>query len=116
MKFEELCDKVRELATTYPSATYLGEVCSYTRGDVRNGPETLGCIFGQAIRLLDPDLLETIGADCYYDHEAIDELLARGVISPPKEPSLASWASALQDQQDLRVPWGEALRLADEGL
>lgn len=54
---EELIKKVRELAGQYPEAVYqrYDGQCLYNYGDVLNGPQTKGCLFGQAIKMLLPN-------------------------------------------------------------
>jgi hypothetical protein len=59
---EQLIDKVKELARQYPNAVYQRphsnkSACYYDKGKVENGPETEGCIFGHALRALDPEIV-----------------------------------------------------------
>lgn len=103
---ELIINKVRELATKYPAAVYKGHVCSYTKGNVLNGPDREGCIFGQAIIELYPDF--DFGEPDTY---GIAELIERNNIDCKKIQ--LDWCDVVQAKQDDDVAWGEALSIAD---
>lgn len=61
----ELVTEIMRLAKKYPNAVYTppkkgSNGCSYFEGVVNDGPQQCGCIFGQAVRNLQPDLEEAL--------------------------------------------------------
>lgn len=59
-KSSEVLKEVRRLKKAYPDAIYNRpknvNACFYSKGIVKNGPKTCGCLIGQAIRNIYPDL------------------------------------------------------------
>lgn len=118
MKIKTLIKRVRDLAADHPDAVYnmdprLGK-CAYTIGEAGGGT---GCIFGQALKdLVAPDMWEewqrterrystspgsiTDLLDCHSDVEiGSDEYY---------------WCQHVQDRQDNKMTWGEAIESADQ--
>lgn len=114
---KELVAKVLELAETSPDNKYIMEDssvgCLYTSGSCSNG--AVGCIFGQALTALNPDLrgyLETV--DNRDTGKNIDvvlrELKDNGELEMLNGAHMVVSACArLQNQQDSGKAWRDAL-------
>lgn len=105
----EVIAKARELAAARPKHVYLtpsesDSVCSYYRD--RSGEPGQGCLFGQALALLDI-------TDPKEGESIFSVLLDHGI---PCSDSDSEWLTAVQSSQDGGDPWGEAIRLADETI
>lgn len=113
----QLQAEVRKLAEEYPHAVYKSPDeggCHYGLGEVENGPLELGCLIGQAIRRLDPEVFEHISGNgddvvCmmaeqskYFDCSADDD------------GQIENWLSIVQGQQDDRKTWSQAVKAADD--
>lgn len=112
---QELVANVRKLAKEYPDAKYRSPDrggCYYTRGAVVDGPETPGCIVGQAMpshvmdRLIEVDN-EGGGNIPYVLGDVLDIDYDRGTFL---------WLDVVQSYQDLGKTWSEAVRGADLDL
>ncbi len=99
---EALIDEVKKLATEHPDNIYIMPeetvTCMYNDGTCTDG--SIGCIFGQAIKRLDPEIkiVETGIADLLKNHLKItmtDQQLL--------------WCRMFQIKQDSRKTWSEAL-------
>lgn len=108
-----LIAEVRRLADEYPDAIYDNDLCFYTCGKVTNGPKEEGCIFGQVLRKVCPNIDLSKFEDCdnsdYCDN--IEEVLRK--INLNSYP-LDKWCETVQYQQDQKKTWSEAVRLADK--
>ena len=107
----DIIAKVRELADVYPNAVYDDHglsSCAYTKGIVRRGPDTEGCIFGQALRSvleIDNPALEPV------DYEAITDVLDHFHIE--RDGDQDDWMLLVQEHQDRQESWSEAVAIAD---
>ena len=107
---EELINKVREIAKANPDFVYqypCSDMCYYT--DV-NG----GCLFGQAINLLDSniDLTNFNPTDlCSVNGPSIKTVLRELNIYGNRKQ--IDWCSLVQGAQDEQVAWGEAVSGGD---
>ena len=113
MTAAEIVTQVRELAAKYPKAQYHKEegsaYCDYEFGTVTNGPDTPGCIMGQAVRLLGVD---TSG----WGRGEIGPILEEEGYEFPADDSNMDWLLAVQQRQDSGVTWGEAIKLTDKTM
>lgn len=117
IKLNDLQKEVRRLANQYPNAIYQSpngfNGCYYNVGIVANGPDTEGCLLGQAIRNLEPEIFEAITADS-------DDIVSLICImnedfdnSEDEEGDIEKWLSIVQGQQDGGKTWSEAVKIAD---
>ena len=104
---ELLVAEVRRLAAENPDATYFrnASTCSYLHGTAAGG---VGCIIGQAILAIDPDLRDFLRQ---VDGESISAISKRLGLSYGPE---IQWLSRVQFKQDCGNPWGKAVSLANE--
>ena len=125
--------KVRALAEAYPEARYVqlpGGSCSYYRGTVENGPDSEGCIVGQAIipeiSVLKPegDIYELFSDYlnlCVFSWDTPIEALAQfdedefsSYVDHTNDAiPLLQWLQTVQSYQDGGATWGSAVRQAD---
>jgi hypothetical protein len=113
MNVELIITACRELATEQPGVIYdkgNAKLCRYTRGEAGCGS---GCIIGQAILNvypeLEPKLLLIDAAD---EGTGVRGLLQSLGIKTSENQ--ICWLSTLQGQQDFENPWGASLATADE--
>jgi hypothetical protein len=109
---EQLIDEVKRLAQEYPNSRYIppntndyaqggGAKCYYNKGVVINGPETEGCIFGQATHNLDQEEYEKIA------NETRDIcVLCCNVLNIPD----SYYLGRVQDAQDIGYTWSQAIK------
>jgi hypothetical protein len=106
----DLIAGVRRLAELYPNAVYGSEVCRYDQGGVTDGPPVEGCILGQAMR--------EVSHDFYMKHcECVNGIWHEQflkVIDRTDDGNEIEWLRRVQDEQDGKTPWGEAVKLADK--
>lgn len=78
--------------------------CSYTKGKCTNGSK--GCLFGQALIKLkvDPDKLKKLDREIRPIDNLLDQL---GIKYTEKQ---RQWLMAVQDGQDKKLTWKDALR------
>lgn len=106
MKATELISKVKELASDFPHAVYSEQqTCYYTRGRVYDGPDTPGCIFGQALR---EDYYEILVNN---DQETITDVLE--LIGIDFDGDQGDWFLTVQEHQDKGEEWSEAVAIAN---
>ncbi len=114
VKTEDLVAKVRKIAAAHPDVVYpVGEdgVCLYNYPPC--GPGS-GCLIGQALGALSPGVLSEVTV-------MLATVTISGIIRDPfMRPHFSvgderhvSWLRAVQARQDMKEPWGEAVRLAD---
>ena len=123
-KVNAVVAEVRRLAEEYPAAIYPTEEsyyvtrpdgqeieveCSYTQGIVKNGPETEGCIIGQAIARVLPEVDLTDLEGDTPTNKGFVALLETEVGDPRLR-----WMKNIQIHQDCGKPWARAVVLADE--
>lgn len=114
IKLNDLQKEVRRLAAEYPNAIYQSlDGCYYNAGIVANGPDTEGCLLGQAIRNLDPEIFEDIGMDGDDIASLIQYMDEHFDNSEDKEGNIENWFSIVQGQQDNGETWSEAVKIAD---
>lgn len=109
IQLSDLKNKVIELGTVYPNAIYAPVRCEYHMGVVTNGPETEGCLIGQAIRLLNPTLPELIAENGGNFKEILQTYPTEFDTSEEDSASIADWLGRVQDVQDNHLTWGEAI-------
>lgn len=103
---DSLVDTVRELANKYPEAVYCnnGGRCEYAAGDVKNGPDTPGCVVGQGIAIVAPE----------YSPKIRDSASSVAGLFGDLECSLKiRWLSVVQSKQDCGYTWSQAVNAAD---
>ena len=119
LTMEALEREVRRLAETNPDAEYRAYVpkgegfasCWYTKGSA-NGQ--CGCLIGQAIRVLDPQMYKRI-ADYEEEQEAsldVSELNPKLV----GFPEASEWLRFVQYAQDDGHKWLDCIKWADDVL
>jgi hypothetical protein len=112
-EIKQLVARVRDLAARYPDAVYKGERglfgCSYVAGRVDNGPDSCGCLLGQAAQP---------GTRL---HTAMQERSARGIGSMCAGLGAVAvmtldveWLHTVQNFQDAGKTWGNAVVIADK--
>ena len=115
----ELIQAIRDLAAKYPNGLYQrpsnnpATQCSYIKGIVKDGPETCGCIVGQALRIVDPNIQPLLfryptksSTDLFQEnYPGFDEILA--------DLKAIDWIGDVQKNQDNELTWSECVRLAD---
>ena len=104
---ELLVAEVRRLATENPDAVYINitGTCSYLNGTAGCGS---GCIIGQAILAIDPDLRDFLRQ---VDGVSISAISKRLGLSYGPE---IRWLSRVQSKQDCGHTWGKAVKQADK--
>jgi hypothetical protein len=106
----DLIAGVRRLAELYPNAVYGSEVYRYDQGGVTDGPPVEGCILGQAMR--------EVSHDFYMKHcECLNSIHFNSflkVIDRTDDGNEIKWLGCVQDEQDGKTPWGEAVKAADK--
>jgi hypothetical protein len=132
LNIAQLADDIRALAIQYPDALYNRESkddpeavgCLYTRGFVKNGPPTSGCIVGQAASkqpVFWGFLLST--EENVVDNSSVSSrfsnMLSRFNATDDGNPenwdeSLVHWIDEVQYLQDEGEIWSEALKTADQ--
>lgn len=102
---EELIGEVRRLTKENPDYIYNApehDGCSYISS--KDDPHK-GCIFGQAMLNLDPDLHDTLDK---FDTYGIPYIL-RDVLNVSGTDRQYDWCAMFQRKQDTGHMWGEAL-------
>ncbi len=111
---DQLIDEVRKLANEKPDFAYFkppeARLCSYTRSATS---ETEGCIFGQAILRLQPELRDSL-TDC----GIINLLKLLEVIGPYEADrhdckNKVYWCAYVQNRQDYGNTWASSIDYAD---
>jgi hypothetical protein len=99
--------KIRELAAALPDfvyESYPDGVCKYTTG--KNGE---GCLIGQALVALEPDLILVL--------TDIDSRYCMGIDVLPRhlpiELTISPWIIDIQKQQDKGFKWSKCVEIAD---
>lgn len=108
-----LVTEVKRLQKEFPEAVYKrksGKNCSYSSGTVSKGPKTHGCLVGQALRNVYPDLFKIAKKE--YDTYGVKELLDDLNITATQNQ--IDYLETVQSNQDDRVCWGKCYRLNDE--
>ena len=118
---EQIELKVIELCKLYPNAVYKPERnlnkprCLYSQYPVENGPETPGCVVGQAIRLGCPDKFKIIED---WEQNGVINGVEKGYCIGSAacllnlDTNKANLVNIVQSQQDAGNSWGESLKLA----
>lgn len=112
----KLQDKVRELANKYPNAVYKNSDncgCYYGVGEVENGPLEPGCLIGQAVRRLDPEVFEHISEN----GDDVVSMMAKQskyFDNSTDDGQIENWLSIVQGQQDDSKTWSQAVKAADD--
>lgn len=120
----KLNNEVVRLATIYPDATYtkINEDfakacglpgCCYSMGNIVNGPDTPGCIIGQAFRNVFPDKFKEI-SDRELGESQYNERNCGSVMSLLRFPTgaIADFLRKVQNNQDGGNSWGACIKLA----
>ncbi len=111
-----LVREVRELVEEYPNARYSNDTgCSYTLGEVVNGPQHDGCIIGQAAKRLGIMELFRYGDGEAIHGETVADILSVRLGIDKDDPGL-EWLNKVQHEQDLGAPWGQAVDVTDMSL
>lgn len=112
LTINSLIREVKRLAKQNPDFVYqsCGSNCFYTKSENDND---CGCIFGQAILNLQPDLKETLQ---FFDNSSrvprISVLLKKlGITASMKQQS---WCNSVQSSQDRKSTWACAIKRAGE--
>lgn len=104
-KVSEILKEVRRLQKQYPDCVYTQESCSYTSGSCKNGPKTKGCLVGQAIRGVYPELFKSIKKNddtgC-----SIESIILSGAYDIKGSQRDKDRLQNIQCNQDNRKPWG----------
>lgn len=85
-------------------------MCQYHVGKVKNGPPSEGCIIGQAIKAVDPDLFDTRFAGI---SASVTAILGNGFVSVEGRRILM-WLESVQRGQDNDCTWSQAVKGANE--
>lgn len=118
---EQIELKVIELCKLYPNAVYKSEYnaekprCLYSQYPVENGPETPGCVVGQAIRLVCPDkfkIIEDWEQNGFIKDGKKDYCIGSAAYLLNLDTHKANLVNIIQSQQDAGNSWGESLKLA----
>ena len=109
----ELIGCVRELASKYPEAIYENDDqnCYYTIGACGNGN---GCIIGQALVAMNPELLDDLIASDNGCVPFAGELVYQLELALSEKE--VRWLNSVQGYQDEGKSWGEAIKKADKVL
>lgn len=110
---DQLIQEIRKLATDWPNFVYerCGSACNYTKS--KNNPNK-GCIFGQAILNLQPDLKELLTNN---NSTPITTVLLNLLDFEYKQEvngNKISWCAEVQNKQDYGQSWANAIKLSDE--
>lgn len=106
--------EVRRLAEEFPNAIYRNRPCLYNSGIVENGPETEGCIFGQALSILHPEDKESFDrTSCFETINNISELIERLYPDMKEDGRACEWFYRVQVAQDTGSTWLNAVKSAD---
>lgn len=114
IQLSDLKNKVIELATAYPNAKYcrpglpVGGGCHYAKGNVENGPETPGCVIGQALRLLD-----NVTFNKFYDFGGTILGMVKNHDYFNGTDDESNWLFCFQCKQDSGKTWSECLKIAN---
>lgn len=114
---DELIQEVRRLAKEYPDAIYQSNNgCFYASLPVVSGPETEGCIIGQALRKFIPiEDSAGIATECKWGNFIAEELALRGEqFTYSDKDEQINWLSVVQSSQDEGYTWSRSVELADE--
>lgn len=107
---DQLIAKVRELAAKHPATKYVppGHYtgCKYTKGEAGGG---CGCLLGQALVSLQPDLLPLLMHLDAKENVTIDDLLVDHISIDGFVP----WLTEVQQNQDMGKTWSVAVATAD---
>jgi len=130
ISLEQLQEKVRELANKYPDFVYCADgktatktqTCSYLRGGNPKYPDRVGCLFGQALVELgcpkdDWHRYSSLwGLTTSLEFLPIVDLIEALELTSQSQRTddLTNWCLAVQRQQDMGVPWQEAVKAVDE--
>jgi hypothetical protein len=101
---KELIAEVRRLAEANPDFVYRESNCLYNSG---GDPANPGCIMGRAWR-------NVTGTSIKAEGQVISDVLERYNINTTAKQR--HWLTSVQDYQDARTPWGEAVILADSSF
>lgn len=128
-KLVRLVEKVIETIRAFPNAVYENDkftivdgepaqLCLYTAGKVKDGPECLGCVIGQALFALWPELKEQVAkseakgpfgvqtlVEQFVDHEYVN---GYGIV--------LNWLCDVQSYQDIGNNWLTCMTYANEQL
>ena len=114
---DKIVSRVKWLAKKYPNAEYILDDttgnCLYTKGHVDNGPKSLGCLIGQAILHVCPELKKKLQ---HMDDKVVGAsvcLVNLGICDTTYITDL-KLLDDIQYWQDSGEKWSEAVRLATE--
>lgn len=105
----EVLEEVIALAKANPEAIYDNDGdCAYTYGPVmvKNREISQGCIVGQAILKLDPDLVEELG---HNDHDDVKTLFESATWIKLTDREVIEKLDRIQVCQDAGDSWGKAI-------
>lgn len=97
--------EVKRLQKEFPEAVYInksGMSCSYSKGSVSKGPKTRGCIVGQAIRVVYPELFKI--AKKKFDSATVGFLTMR--LGIEATDGQLAYLARTQQNQDFGYRWG----------
>jgi hypothetical protein len=98
---------IRILQKQYPEAVYKKNTkssgCYYSQGSISGGPKTKGCIVGQAIRHVYPDLFQEIKGTSY-DESSVDAIIDN--FDFDCTVNQRHWLMNFQNNQDSQNCWG----------
>ena len=103
-KTSEILKEVRRLQKEYPNCVYNQDTCSYSKGSCKKGPKTKGCIIGQAIRNVYPDLFELIKRDD--DTNSIESIISSKNYEITGSKRDIGRLEDVQNRQDQAFEWG----------
>ncbi len=108
---DQLIQEVRNLATDWPDFVYQScssGTCCYTKS--KTDPNK-GCIFGQAILRLQPDLKDVLLNNNSVSISGLLMILGFDVDAFNKQ---RNWCIEVQQKQDRHQTWANAVKFADE--
>lgn len=97
--------EVKRLQKEFPEAMYInksGMSCSYSKGSVSKGPKTRGCIIGQAIRVVYPELFKI--AKEKFDSVVVGDLIDN--LGIEATDGQLAYLIETQQNQDVGRRWG----------
>ena len=108
---QKIVSRVKFLGKKYPRAKYnkIGGIAFYTKGKVSNGPKLTGCIIGQAICHVRPDLRKRLTTmDMNACAPVVEDcLMELKIISRCTDDS--DFLDRVQSNQDRGKSWGKSL-------
>lgn len=117
VSLQDLKKKVEEIAARHKRGVYNPRtgICSYSTGIVKDGPQTKGCLLGQALREM--GILARVVRKGL-DKKTVRNILPHVCFKKDLDPgdsyneSLVDWMCDVQVSQDEGSPWGSCVKSA----